>query len=120
MRYADILLMYAEAENEVNGGSNLALDALNQVRARANMPGRTTSDQATLREQIRDERLLELIFEGDRYMDLLRWGMVPDAFTDELKSRGGGLLYQPGREYLPIPQIEIDTNPFYEQNPGYR
>ena len=84
------------------------------------MPARAPSDQATLRQLIRDERLLELIFEGDRYADLLRWGMVPGAFTDELKSRSGGIFYQPGREYLPIPQIEIDTNPFYEQNPGYR
>ena len=84
------------------------------------MPPRATADQATLRQLIRDERLLELVFEGDRYYDLLRWGMVPSAFTDELKSRAGGLQYQPGREYLPIPQIEIDTNPLYEQNEGYR
>lgn len=120
IRYADVLLMYAEAENEANGGSGLALAALNEVRSRSKMPPRVASDQAGLRQQIRDERLLELIFEGDRYMDLLRWGMVPDAITDGLKSNGGGVFYEPGREYLPIPQIEIDTNPFYEQNPGYR
>ncbi|MDN5210848.1 RagB/SusD family nutrient uptake outer membrane protein [Fulvivirgaceae bacterium BMA12] len=120
MRFADVLLMYAEAENEANGGSNLALEALNMVRNRSDMPPKATADQATLRQFIRDERLLELVFEGDRYMDLLRWGMVPSAFTDELKSRSGGLQYQPGREYLPIPQIEINTNPFYEQNQGYR
>ncbi|MCG8311369.1 MAG: RagB/SusD family nutrient uptake outer membrane protein [Cytophagales bacterium] len=120
MRYADVLLMYAEAENEARGGSAAALAALNEVRARANMPDRVSSDQTELRRFIRDERLLELIFEGDRYMDLLRWGMIPDAITDELKSRGGGILYQTGREYLPIPQLELDTNPLYEQNEGYR
>jgi len=120
MRYADVLLMYAEAENEARGGSTAALEALNEVRARSNMPGRVTTDQAELRQFIRDERLLELVFEGDRYVDLLRWGMIPEAITDELKSRGGGILYQPGREYLPIPQQELDTNPFYEQNEGYR
>ncbi len=119
MRYADILLLYAEAENEVSGGSQMALDALNQVRTRANMPARTSTDQATLRQQVRDERVLELIFEGDRYHDLLRWGLIPEAITDDLKSNMGGSQYVPGREYLPIPQIEIDTNPFYEQNPGY-
>ncbi len=119
MRYADILLLYAEAENEVNGGSTAALDALNLVRARSNMPARVASDQATLRQQIRDERVLELMFEGDRYMDLLRWGLIPDAITDELKSNMGGSQYVPGREYLPIPQIEVDTNPLYPQNPGY-
>jgi len=119
IRYADILLMYAEAENEVNGGSAVALAALNQVRTRSNMASRTASNQATLRQQIRDERVLELLFEGDRYHDLLRWGMIPDAITNELKSNMGGSQYVPGREYLPIPQIEVDTNPLYPQNPGY-
>ncbi len=119
MRYADILLMYAEAQNEAVPNSSLALDALNKVRARSDMAGRTASDQATLRQQIRDERVLELLFEGDRYMDLLRWGMIPEAITDELKSNMGGSQYREGREYLPIPQIEVDTNPLYPQNPGY-
>ncbi|MEO9512228.1 MAG: RagB/SusD family nutrient uptake outer membrane protein [Flavobacteriaceae bacterium] len=119
MRYADILLMYAEAENEANGGSSDALDALNQVRSRSNMAARTSSDQTTLRQEIRDERVLELMFEGDRYHDLLRWGMVPSAITDDLKSNMGGSQYVPGREYLPIPQIEVDTNPLYPQNEGY-
>ena len=119
MRYADILLMFAEAENEANGGSAAALDALNQVRTRANMPPRTATDQATLRQQIRDERVLELIFEGDRYHDLLRWGKIPEAITNDLKSNAGGSQYVPGREYLPIPQIEVDTNPLYPQNKGY-
>ncbi len=119
MRYADVLLMYAEAENEANPGSLLALEALNKVRARSDMPQRAAGNQATLRQQIRDERVLELLFEGDRFHDLLRWGMIPDAITDELKSNMGGSQYKPGREYLPIPQIEIDTNPEYDQNPGY-
>ena len=119
MRYADVLLMYAEAENEANGGSSSALNALNQVRERANMPLRTTTDQAVLRQQIRDERVLELMFEGTRYYDLLRWGMVPEAITDDFKSNMGGTQYQTGREYLPVWQTEIDTNPNYPQNPGY-
>lgn len=119
MRYADILLMYAEAQNEAVPASSLALDALNKVRSRSNMPSRTVTNQATLRQQIRDERVLELLFEGDRYLDLLRWGLIPDAITNELKSNMGGTQYRPGREYLPIPQVEVDTNPLYPQNPGY-
>lgn len=119
IRYADILLMYAEALNEAEPNNPLALDALNEVRERSNMPIYTSSDQATLRQQIRDERVLELMFEGDRYLDLLRWGMIPEAITDELKSNMGGSQYRPGREYLPIPQVEVDTNPLYPQNEGY-
>ncbi len=119
MRYADILLMYAEAQNEAVPNSPLALEALNKVRARSSMPLKTASDQATLRQQIRDERVLELLFEGDRYHDLLRWGMIPDVITNELKSNMGGSQYRQGREYLPIPQVEVDTNPLYPQNPGY-
>jgi len=119
IRYADILLMYAEALNESEPNNVLALEALNEVRARSNMPLKAASDQATLRQQIRDERVLELMFEGDRYLDLLRWGMIPEAITDELKSNMGGTQYRPGREYLPIPQIEVDTNPLYPQNEGY-
>ena len=119
MRYADILLMYAEAENEVIGASSDALDALNEVRTRSNMADRVASGQGTLRQQIRDERVLELMFEGDRFFDLLRWGMIPSAITDDLKSNMGGSQYVAGREYLPIPQIEVDTNTLYNQNPGY-
>jgi len=119
IRYADILLLYAEALNEAEPNSSLALDALNLVRERSKMVPKAASDQATLTQQIRDERVLELMFEGDRYLDLLRWGMIPDVITDELKSNMGGSQYRPGREYLPIPQIEVDTNPLYEQNEGY-
>lgn len=119
MRYADILLMYAEAQNEAVPNSPLALDRLNQVRLRSNMPIRTSTDQSTLRQQIRDERVLELILEGDRYLDLLRWGMIPEAIPTEYKSNMGGSQYRAGREYLPIPQVEVDTNPLYPQNQGY-
>lgn len=119
MRYADILLMFAEAENEVNGGSAEALAALNKVRVRSTMAPRSATDQTTLRESIRSERVLELLFEGNRYMDLFRWGMIPDVITNELKSNMGGSQYVPGREYLPIPQIEVSTNALYDQNPGY-
>ena len=92
---------------------------LAQNLQRSRRASHENTDQATLRQQIRDERVLELIFEGDRYHDLLRWGKIPEAITNDLKSNAGSSQYVPGREYLPIPQIEVDTNPLYPQNKGY-
>ena len=121
IRYADVLLMYAEAENEVNGPSAAVFDALNRVRQRASMPELSGLDQEALREAIRGERVLELSLEGTRYYDLLRWGLIPERFVDNpaFRANTGGVFYQSGREYLPIPQSEIATNPLYPQNPGY-
>lgn len=121
LRYADVLLMYAEAENEANGPSAAVLEALNQVRQRANMPEYSGLSQDAMRDAIRNERILEFSLEGTRYYDLLRWGQIPDRFTSnpEFRSNTGGVFYQPGREYLPIPQSEITTNPLYPQNDGY-
>ena len=121
LRFADVLLMYAEAENEANGPSAAVYDALNRVRQRVNMPQISGLDQAGLREALREERVLELSLEGTRYYDLLRWGLIPERFVDnpQLRENTGGVFYQQGREYLPIPQSEIATNPLYPQNPGY-
>jgi hypothetical protein len=121
LRYADVLLMYAEAANESGGPTPAALTAVNQVRERANMASITNTDQVAFREIIRRERVLELSLEGTRYYDLLRWGMIPSRFTNnpEFRTNMGGVFYQPGREYLPIPQNEVSTNTLYPQNPGY-
>lgn len=74
LRYADILLMYAEAENEINPGSTEALNIVNQVRARAKGTPLTNINRALIQE----ERRLELCFEGHRKYDLLRWGVFED------------------------------------------
>lgn len=72
IRLADVMLMYAEAENKIAPGSNLALDAVNAVRERAHAtPLTEISDSA-----IHEERLLELAFEGQRKYDLVRWGIL--------------------------------------------
>jgi hypothetical protein len=120
-RYADLLLMYAEAENEVNGGSQAALDALNEVRARVNMPAAAGLSQADLRQAIRDERVKELAIEGNRFFDLLRWGIAADRFEQnpEIRSNSQGVFVRGKDEYLPIPAQDVQANPNLVQNPGY-
>ena len=118
LRYADVLLMFAEAEFMLNGSTPAAVDAVNEVRARVDMPPFT----AVTMQDIEDERVKELTFERTRYFDLLRWGKVVDRIVNnpELKSESAGTgAYKPGREYIAIPQNEIDTNPNFVQNPGY-
>ena len=82
VRYADVLLMYAEAKIELGNIDQSVLDAMNMVRARAygvnksqtsGYPEINTSDQDRLRTILRMERRMELCFEGRRYMDLIRW-----------------------------------------------
>lgn len=82
LRYADVLLMYAEAKIELNEIDESTLDAINQVRARAyntdaadvaNYPAITTTDQEGLRKQLRIERRIEFAWENRRFWDLHRW-----------------------------------------------
>lgn len=109
MRYAEILLNYAEALNEL-GRSSEALEPLNEVRTRAGLPLITTTDQAQLRDIIYHERRIELVFEGHRFFDLKRQGRAPEVL--------GPLGYQVGvHEYFPIPQEELDLNPNLTQYP---
>jgi len=123
LRYADVVLMYAEAANEVGGTQNTAdaLAALNSVRKRARgtnsaiLPDRNTTNQEELRQFIRYERRIELAMEHDRFFDLVRWGTATQAFQE------AGKAFIPGKhELLPIPftQIDISKN-VLTQNPGY-
>ncbi|PIB30415.1 hypothetical protein BFP77_04580 [Maribacter sp. 4U21] len=120
IRFADVLLMHAEAENEANGPNADAYASINRVRARVNMPpipeGLSKED---FRQRVRDERVLELCNESQRPLDLLRWGLSPSRFEENPSFRLQAIRYVPGREYYPIPQIEVDTNPNMVQNPGY-
>lgn len=114
IRYADVLLMAAEAYNE-DGDPGTAIGYVNEVRDRAELPLLSGLGQGDLREAIKLERQLELAFEGARYPDLVRWG---DA-AEELAADG----FQAGRNELwPIPLTEIAANNEIEQedqNPGY-
>lgn len=105
LRYADILLMKAEALNE--SGSNVANAAveLDIVRARAGLEKTNASTQVAMREAIRVERRKELGFECHRFFDLMRWGKE----TAEA-ALGSEFKWTEPRFYFPIPQMELDTN----------
>lgn len=117
LRYADVLLMKAEALNEANGPSQASVDLINQVRARAFSPARPISlgDFGTrdlLRARILRERAVELGWEATRRIDLIRNNRFTDAWTNKAAS-------QAIRNLFPIPQAQIDANPKLTQNPGY-
>ncbi len=93
IRYAEILLIYAEAKIELNQIDQSVLDAINMVRARAYgvalsataaYPSITTSVQADLRRVLRRERRMELVLEGRRYMDLIRWKLAEKVMTTQI------------------------------------
>jgi tetratricopeptide (TPR) repeat protein len=124
LRYADVLLMYAECLNET-GDTSGAYTYIQMVRNRVGLPNLSTAkpglSQAQMRDQIGHERFLEFPLEGHRFDDIRRWGWLQDATKLAwLKSRDVEFnSYAAGREYFPIPQLDIDNNPGTVQNPGY-
>lgn len=125
-RYADVLLMYAEAKNEVSGPDNTVYEALNKVRARpgVNMPAISGRTKEELREIIRHERQIELAFEGIYYTDIRRWKIAKDLMNNKvIRSLQNTQLDT--RNFIdafylwPIPQSEKDLSPGLGQNPGY-
>lgn len=123
-RYADALLLLAEAQNE-QGKSGLT--SLNAVRTRAGLSAITAGDQATLRDLIFRERRIELAFENHRWQDLVRTGRavaVINAFGVKLKQQVNYLapdayVIDANKLLFPIPQTDIELNPAIKQNPGY-
>ena len=124
MRYADVLLMQAEALTEL-GQSAAALPLVNLVRQRPSVnlaPLTGTYAQDGLRQLIRTERAREFAGEGTRWYDILRWGLMDtQAGIDELKARDTDFTnFRLGvSKLLPIPQRDIDIDPGVTQNPGY-
>jgi hypothetical protein len=131
MRYADVLLMYAEAKVALGQADASALAAVNQVRARVSMPALTTLTEA----DVRYERRAELAFEGLRLFDIRRWKIAEQVMPTPVVT---GISYLdatgtlrtatvpasarafPPRDYLwPIPQSELDLNANLKQNPGF-
>ena len=115
-RYADVLLMQAEALNEMGLTADAAAP-LNIVRRRAGLPAIGTISQEQMREVIIHERRMELAFEGHRWFDLIRL-QGGDYAVNFLKSIGKENVNK-NRLLFPIPQTEIDANPLMEQNYGY-
>lgn len=145
-RYADLLLMYAEAQNEATGPDDSVYNAIDKVRERAGMPAVDRvrySDQASLRSFIRNERRVELAAEGLRYDDIIRWRVAEDVLNVDLTSldlslwengpideNGDPILtvrpveqrtFDPSKHYVwPIPQDAIDRSENLEQHPEWQ
>ena len=141
LRFAEVLLNYAEAQNEASGPDPSIYDAVERIRQRAGLepyllpPGLSKQE---MREAIRHERYIELAFEQKRYWDLRRWKtaieelngkffhamyITPQAdgsYTYERKPlTQGPYVFQEKMYFMPIPQREIEKNPNLEQNPGW-
>jgi tetratricopeptide (TPR) repeat protein len=122
-RYADALLMYAEALMQL-GQKDVAAGYVNQVRARVNMAPITAADLNI--DRILHERRMELVFENHRYWDLVRTGKAIEYISRDLMSNVDYeyrvFRSEPIPEYqliLPIPVGEIEKDPTLTQNPGY-
>ncbi|WP_316820814.1 RagB/SusD family nutrient uptake outer membrane protein [Pedobacter gandavensis] len=121
LRFADVLLMYAEAMTEIGGGTSTdptALKALNDVRAR---PGIAMPPKAVLtRDIVRNERRVELAFEGLRYYDIKRWKIAKSVMNGK-RDPGNVVRVFEDKHYLwPVPQSEVDKMGIDFQNPSYR
>lgn len=122
LRYADVLLMYAEALNEIGydaSEGSVALKQLNDVRERAGL-GKLSNvelpDQSSFRRAILDERQREFPYEGHRWYDLVRMGFAKEVMKNE------GFDIQDYQLLFPIPQNEIEkigNTEILWQNPGY-
>ena len=129
LRYADVMLVYAEALNELDdAASNYGLDYLNEVRQRSNaVEGSLTGNNALdtkdkRRSAIIEERAKEFACEADRRWDLIRWGIYLDAMNALEGSDDSGISkYRQERNLLfPIPNAELNTNKAIgDNNPGW-
>src|SRR6218665_754512 len=120
IRYADVLLLYAEALNE-QGKRELALEEVNKVRVRAGVRAlaKTLDKEQTL-AAIKNERRLELCYEGHRWPDLVRWGDFMDVLNAyNTKYWGGAFPPKEFNKLFPIPNRERVINPALTQNEGY-
>lgn len=132
IRWADVLLLYAEALNEAEGPSDKVYNALDDVRSRVNMPGVKRGGKDEMRQIIRNERVYELAGEGHLYFDFQRWYAHDPSFDlstlnhQIMSYKGGPISAQAGTRnftarnwYYAIPQAEIDINPALTQGDGW-
>lgn len=135
IRYAEVLLNYAEAQNEATGPDVSIYEAVNAIRKRAGMPDLQAGlSQSNLRAKIRNERRVELAFEEHRFFDIRRWRIAESLLNGPLyglkiEKVGTGFTYTryafenrsfPAKMYVfPIPQSEVDKNPAAKQINGW-
>lgn len=134
LRYSDVLLMVAEAENELNGATDVAYSYLNQVRERAgasDAPAGLSKDD--FRQMVKDERARELCFEYTRHFDLIRWGEFETNMQSLVNAARAGGEWNQGPtnvytyfqvsstyNYFPIPDAELAVNKaITTNNPGW-
>lgn len=116
-RYAGVLLMQAEALNEL-GMTSSAAAPVNEVRKRAGLPALSSSlSKDAMREAIIHERRMELAFEGHRWFDMIR--LDNGDYAVKFLHSIGKTNATKERLLFPIPQTEMDANPLMTQNPGY-
>ncbi|MCB9267258.1 MAG: RagB/SusD family nutrient uptake outer membrane protein [Lewinellaceae bacterium] len=126
LRYSDVLLMYAEALNELNNGPTAeAYQAINSVRKRARfngteelpiLPDLSGLSYQGFKDALLQERQWEFVAEGQRWFDLVRFGRL----EEQVPKAKPGVQPQPFHNLFPVPQEEIDLNPnLLPQNPGY-
>ncbi|MCW0483110.1 RagB/SusD family nutrient uptake outer membrane protein [Gaoshiqia sediminis] len=121
LRLGEVLLMYAEAQNEIAGPDASVYQAMEDLRARVDMPPYPAGlSKEEMRERIRHERRIELAFEGLRYFDLKRWHIAGDV----LNNVTDGLVeynWEDRFYHWPLPQSEIDKSQgVLIQNPDYQ
>ncbi|MDI9880577.1 RagB/SusD family nutrient uptake outer membrane protein [Flectobacillus longus] len=135
IRYAEVLLNYAEAKNEASGPDATVYSAINTIRKRAGMPDLETGlSKDQMRAKIRNERRIELAFEEHRFFDIRRWKTAESLLNGPLygvkmTKSGNTITYTryafenrgfPSKLYvLPIPQSEVDKNPAAKQIAGW-
>lgn len=129
IRLGDVILLYAEIENELNGPSDNALKYLNMIRERAGIPVYALAELSSkyaFRQAVRKERRLELAMENQRFFDLLRWGEATSVINDYLKNEAFYAAYdytvnpiEDWQTRLPIPVSVTNINKTVAQNPGY-
>ncbi len=116
IRYADVLLMYAEVLNQL--GDQNCYTYLNQVRDRAGLQPVSGLSKEAFHEHLMLERAWELCYEGHRRFDLVRWGVYITR-TPEWNPQVVGNIKANKHEFWPIPRSERDINPNLTQNPGW-
>lgn len=119
VRYADVLLSYAECLND-RGATAEAIGYINEVRRRVNAPElpKTLSKDEVLKHLQEVERPCELALEGSRWYDLIRWGIVGKALKEHNKPYVENYV-ETKHQLLPIPHAEFLLNPDWEQNPNF-